>query len=115
MKCIIAGGRDYTMTKQDIAWLDTLGITEVVSGCCRGADEYGERWADHRGVPIKRFPADWSTHGKAAGPIRNRQMAEYCAPNGAVALFPGGRGTESMRKIAISMGLRVFLPNSSDK
>lgn len=28
-------------------------------------------------LPVKQFPADWKTHGKAAGPIRNKQMAEY--------------------------------------
>ena len=26
------------------------------------------------GWPIERYPADWNTHGRAAGPIRNTQM-----------------------------------------
>ncbi len=102
---IIAGGRDYKLTLSDEAWLDTLPIREVVSGGASGADAGGEAWAKKRGIPIKRFPADWKTHGRAAGPIRNRQMAEYAD---AVVLFPGGRGTDSMRTEAERQGLRIF-------
>jgi hypothetical protein len=106
---IIAGGRDYNLTPSDEAWLDTLPIREVVSGGAFGADAGGESWAKKRGIPIKRFPADWKTHGRAAGPIRNRQMAEYAD---AVVLFPGGRGTGSMRREAERQGLRIFRTNT---
>lgn len=108
MKLIIAGGRDYKMTMADhMQLLDVLalGIDEVVSGGAPGADAEGESWADFYRIPIKRFPADWETHGRAAGPIRNRQMAEYAD---AVALFPGGRGTESMRREAQRTGIKIF-------
>ncbi len=106
---VVAGGRDYRITEADEAWLDTLPIREVVSGGASGADAGGEAWAKKRGIPIKRFPADWNTHGRAAGPIRNRQMAEYA--EGAV-LFPGGRGTDSMRREAERRGLQIFSANS---
>lgn len=102
---IIAGGRDYQLTEADEAWLDTLPIREVVSGGARDADTGGEQWAAKRGIPVKRFPADWETHGRSAGYIRNRQMAEYAE---AVALFPGGRGTASMKQEAERRGLRIF-------
>ncbi len=104
---VIAGGRDYKFTQKDILWLDTLPIREVVSGGASGADAAGEDWARSRGIPVRRFPADWQTHGRAAGPIRNRQMAEYAD---AVVLFPGGRGTESMRREAERLGKRVYTP-----
>src|SRR6476661_8492494 len=94
MKLIIAGGRDYDVTQQDIQALDTIpDVTEVVSGGAGGADACGEDWAAMRGIPCKSFRADWLKHGKAAGPIRNRKMAEYAD---AVVLFPGGKGTDSM-------------------
>lgn len=108
MKCIIAGGRDYKITNWDEAWLDTLGITEVVSGCARGADAGGEAWAKKRGIRIKLFPALWESYGKSAGIIRNKLMAEYAE---AAALFPGGRGTENMLKEATLRGLRIFIPS----
>ena len=108
---VVAGGRDYRITGADEAWLDTLPIREVVSGGASGADAGGESWARKRGIPVKRFPADWNTHGRAAGPIRNRQMAEYA---GGVVLFPGGRGTNSMRGEAERRGLQIFSANSKN-
>ncbi|MDF1659966.1 MAG: SLOG family protein [Verrucomicrobiales bacterium] len=105
MAVIVAGGRDYQFTDDDIAKLDGIPIREVVSGGASGADRCGEQWAESRGIPVKRFPADWKTHGRAAGPIRNRQMAEYAD---AVALFPGGRGTASMAKEAEKAGIVIY-------
>ena len=105
MKVIIAGGRNYRLTREDIDRLDALSISEVVSGGAKGVDADGEYYADDRGLPIKRFLADWKTHGKAAGPIRNKQMAEYAD---AAILFPGGKGTESMYKIAIKAGIEIY-------
>ncbi len=105
MKTIIAGGRNYEFSQYDIERLDLLEITEVVSGCATGADAEGEAWARKWGIPIKEFPADWKKHGRAAGPIRNREMAEHAD---AVVLFPGGVGTASMRRQAQIHGLRIY-------
>jgi hypothetical protein len=106
VRLIIAGGRYYRLTSDDLARLDAIeGVTEVVSGGCRGVDKDGEAWARSRRIAIKVFKAKWSTHGPAAGPIRNREMALY---GDAVALFPGGRGTKDMHREAIANGLKVF-------
>lgn len=105
MAVIVAGGRDYQFTADDIAKLERIPVREVVSGGATGADRCGEQWAESRGIPVKQFPADWKTHGRAAGPIRNRQMAEYAD---AVALFPGGRGTASMAKEAEKAGIAIY-------
>lgn len=107
MKLIIAGGRDYHFTPADIAALDALlpEVTEVVSGCASGADREGEEWAASHKIPIRKFPADWRNDGRAAGPIRNRLMAEYAD---AVILFPGGKGTMNMHDEAHMRGLRII-------
>ncbi len=84
IKLIIAGSRtvspDWMFIDEVLAdwniWEHGV-IVEVVSGAARGADESGERWASHSNVPVKHFPANWNTHGKAAGKLRNRQMADY--------------------------------------
>lgn len=108
MKTIVAGGRDYTLTTEDEALLDTLGITEVVCGGARGADEGGKRWAESRDIPVVMFPANWSQHGRSAGPIRNRQMAEY--GERLVAFWDGqSRGTKNMIETAKSLGLEVIV------
>lgn len=80
MRLIIAGSRDLFCTPQQIQQhieKQNWPVSEVVSGCARGVDLCGERWANEHNIPVKRFPADWQKFGKAAGPIRNRQMAQY--------------------------------------
>ena len=106
MRLIIAGGRSYRLSEIDTKHLDDLeGVTEVVSGGAAGVDRDGEAWAERRGIPVRRFPADWKRHGKAAGPVRNRAMAAYAD---AVALFPGKRGTESMFEEARKAGIVIY-------
>lgn len=106
MKIIIAGGRDYVFTQEDIQRLDDIKgvITEVVCGCAKGADTEGADWARTWGIPVKDFPADW-TLGKGAGHIRNKQMGEYAD---GVILFKGGKGTENMFKQATRMKLHIW-------
>ena len=105
MKTIIAGGRNYSITEFDEARLDSLRITEVVCGCARGADAGGEIWARKRGIPVKRFPADWDRLGRGAGFARNCQMAEYAE---ALVAFPGGNGTDHMVRMALAAELTVW-------
>jgi hypothetical protein len=112
MKLIIAGGRDYHLTPDDYAFLDwihaNVPVTEVVSGMASGADTCGEMWAISEGLPVTSFYAMWKEYGKAAGPFRNRQMAEYVQGSGALVLFPGGRGTNNMHKTAQELGVPIF-------
>lgn len=54
------------------------------------------------------IPADWEAHGKAAGPRRNRKMAEYAAA--VIALWDGkSRGTRNMLYVAHEHGLEIYL------
>jgi hypothetical protein len=110
MRTIIAGGRDYYFTHADLAWLNdyhaATPITEVVCGGASGADYAGKTWAEAHGVPVKTFPANWTQYGRAAGPRRNRQMAEYAD---ALIAFPGGDGTANMITTARKYRLRVTL------
>ncbi|MDB2496377.1 SLOG family protein [Verrucomicrobiales bacterium] len=105
LSTIIAGGRDYQPTEDDLARLNDLPIREVVSGGSTGVDQAGEEWAGNRGIPVKKFPADWKRYGRGAGPRRNREMAEYAD---ALVLLPGGRGTAAMRSEAVKAGIRIY-------
>ena len=110
MKTIIAGGRDYRFTERDYDYLDQRlsigGISEVVCGGSTGADECGRQWAIANDVPVKLFPADWKKHGKAAGPIRNRQMAVYA--HKLIAFWDGvSKGTKNMIDTAREEGCMV--------
>jgi hypothetical protein len=105
VRTIIAGGRNYFLTDFDEARLDGLNVTEVVCGCARGADTGGEQWAQKRGIPVKRFPADWDRLGRGAGLVRNEQMADYAE---ALVAFPGGRGTDHMVRTVLARRLAVW-------
>lgn len=101
MKTIIAGSRSLhgTLTLASLTNLiETVipwKITEVVSGTAIGVDRLGEKWAEVNGIPVKQFPADWQTHGRAAGMIRNEQMGRY-ADAGIVIIDKGSRGSTHM-------------------
>lgn len=84
-------------------------ITEVVSGKARGVDTLGEIWASMYNIPVKPFPADWGTYHKAAGPIRNQEMLNYCLTTDSVIaiLRYNSLGTKDMIERSEKKGLRV--------
>lgn len=116
-KLIVAGTRTFNNKELLFQTLDdirkTLKVTEIVSGCAKGADSLGELYAETRNIPIKKFPADWEHHGRKAGPMRNRQMAEY---GDALVIFWNGKssGTRNMWQIAEYMGLDVMVVTYED-
>lgn len=112
MKTIIAGSRaikDYLIVEHAIKE-SGFQITEVVCGDAPGVDRLGAKWADKHHIPVKHFPADWDKHGKAAGPIRNDQMAKYASA--LIAVWDGvSSGTEDMIEKAKKRGLSGFVYN----
>ena len=111
MIVLICGGRDFDNADLVRRTMDRLRadrrISYVVQGGSRGADALGQQWAFERGIPSMTFPADWNTHGKAAGPIRNAEMLARSRPDLVVA-FPGGRGTADMVGKARNAGVEVL-------
>lgn len=112
MKTIIAGTRTCTderiVLEAILLFLGTRDITEVVSGCAAGPDDIGERWARRSNIPIKRFNPDLSKLGRAAGPIRNRDMAEYA--DALIAVWDGkSPGTANMIEEAKARNLVVYV------
>lgn len=111
-RVIVAGSRNF----QDQARLDAgldrilsrLDEPLIVSGGADGADTLGERyamarWSD-RVVPFLRYPAEWKRYAKAAGHVRNQQMA--WAASHLVAFWDGrSPGTKSMIEMAHADGL----------
>jgi hypothetical protein len=121
VKVIIAGGRNFTDYRTLCIAVKLSGfdndynITEVVSGKARGADTIGEIYATLFDIHIEPFPADWDgPNKKAAGFIRNQQMADYCEPevDGLIAMWDGeSRGTLDMITRAKKRKLKVFIYN----
>ena len=111
MRVLVCGGRDFNdrqLLAQTLADLHlTKRIEVIIHGCAMGADTIAGWWARFAGVEELRFPADWRTHKKAAGPIRNTEMLREGRPDLVVA-FHGGRGTADMVKKARASGVRVI-------
>jgi len=53
---------------------DAAKVTIVHGACPTGADAIADDWAIGNFLVPERHPADWAKHGRAAGPIRNREM-----------------------------------------
>lgn len=99
MKVIIAGSRHMPFSRYPLIQqaVDKSGfkITEVVCGMARGADMFGAKWAYENKIPVKKFPANWDEHGKAAGYIRNAEMAQY-ADAAIIFIWDGSSGSVDM-------------------
>lgn len=110
MKVLVCGGRNFDDALTLGSWLGGIhkdhGITLIIEGGARGADFLARKFGEMQGIPVKTFPADWDRHGKAAGPIRNKQMLDEGKPD-VVLAFDGGRGTANMVEQAKAAGVRV--------
>ena len=114
MKLIIAGGRDFTYISTpmidsflEVHHIYYRNIEQVVSGGASGVDTAGENFANTLDIEIERFPADWKAHGKAAGPIRNKQMAEYA--DTLLLIWDGeSRGSASMKNEMLKLKKPVY-------
>ena len=110
---LVCGGRTYADVDAVYAALDRAHakrpITLLIHGDAAGADVLGAAWARLRCIPHLGHPADWSRHGKGAGPKRNQAMLSYWRPEGVIA-FSGGAGTADMMKRARCAGLPVLEP-----
>ena len=108
-RVIIAGGRefnDYNLLKEKCdSVLRNKKEVVIISGCARGADILGEKYANEKGFKIREYPADWNL-GKKAGYLRNTQMAENA--DALIAFWDGvSKGTKNMIDIATKKGLLV--------
>jgi hypothetical protein len=98
-KLIVAGGRDFTdaalLNKTILEYAENHpGWVSIVSGMASGADRLAWVFAKKQRVKVYEFPANWAEHGRSAGFIRNRAMADFS--HGLLAFWNGSRGTRHM-------------------
>ena len=123
------GGRDLAWSHQRVAaeLLARSGgrlVHLVLHGGARGADAAIARAAHQLGRCSLVMPAEWRRHGRAAGPIRNRELLKQAiaravahTSSGSIAsvlvvAFPGGAGTASLVQQARRMASRSPVPIS---
>ena len=114
-RIVIGGCRDYNDYKAFRSFVDRCiekigegcSIT-VISGHCSGVDMMGERYAKERNLGLEIFPADWKRYGRAAGPVRNKQMVEAC--DSVIAFWDyKSKGTKSLISYAEKLGKEIFV------
>lgn len=120
VRLVIAGSRtvnSYAMVRRAVNWaLVKWGIKKVdrvICGMADGADKLGKRWADRRGIPVDERPAEWSKHGKAAGPIRNGVMADL-GTHAVVIIKNESRGSLNMIQQMKKRGKSVLVYRAED-
>ena len=123
------GGRDLAWPQQRVA-AELLARSSgrlvhlLLHGGARGADAAIGRAAQQLGWSALVMPAQWQLHGRAAGPIRNRELLEQAVARAEahsspgyqasvlVVAFPGGAGTASLVQQARRMASRSPVPIS---
>jgi hypothetical protein len=121
------GGRDLAWPQQRIAaeLLAHSGgrlVHLLLHGGARGADAAIGAAAQQLGWSSLVMPAQWQRHGRAAGPIRNRELLEQaitravahssprCQVSVLVVAFPGSAGTASLVREARRMASSSPVP-----
>lgn len=79
----------------------------IVHGNARGVDRIAHQEAQKAGLLIESHPADWDRYGKAAGFIRNEEMAKLGADL-CICFWDGrSRGTLHMMEMAAKYGIPI--------
>ena len=76
MRVLITGSRNWSNAvaiEHELRNVAKPGSV-LVHGNCRGADKMAASIWKGLGLKDEPHPADWTKYGKAAGPIRNREM-----------------------------------------
>jgi hypothetical protein len=116
VRVLVCGSRSWEDSKYIFTKLDrlnrNLGFDAVIEGCARGADSIAEDWAKSRSIQLNHFPAQWEEFGKAAGPIRNKQMLVEGKPELVIAFhvdLEKSKGTRNMVKLSRRAGIETLV------
>lgn len=115
VKIAIVGSRDYQDLNRVSKYVRILPPeTIIVSGNAEGVDRVAEKSGRHYGLEVISIPADWDTHDKSAGFIRNIEIIEQVET--VVAFWDGkSKGTSHTITEASKRGIRVIInPRKED-
>lgn len=118
MRVLITGSRDWTNVDAIRQILEAFSakfikndekVTLVSGACPTGADALCEQIAEELGWTIERHPADWNTHGKRAGFLRNAEMVktnpDYCL----AFIKNGSKGATMTANLSQKSGIPTFI------
>jgi hypothetical protein len=114
MRILVTGSRDW-----DDLWILETAIQQewwkrggtafnvaIIHGDCpTGADKMADAVALKARFRVERHPALWAKHGRAAGPIRNREMVEAGADVCLAFIKNKSRGATGCADMAEKAGI----------
>lgn len=96
------GVRDY----ERMCMAMPFGVTEIVSGGARGADQLGKDYALAYGLKYTEFRPQYKLLGRAAPLARNSQIVDYA--DFVIALWDGkSRGTANVIRLCEETGTEL--------
>ncbi len=113
MRALCCGDRNwssYEIIRRELEKLDDN--TTIIEGCANGADSISGYIARQLKYRVLEFPADWKKYGRAAGPIRNKQMLDEGDPDLVLAFHTDiqkSKGTKNMIEQAEKRGIKIIL------
>ncbi len=99
MRVLACGDREWTNSNLIAETLGDLPFDTIIEGEQRGADRLAREFARSWGRHFIPYPANWTRYGRAAGPIRNKQMLDSGKPDLVVAFhnhIEESKGTANM-------------------
>jgi len=114
MRILVCGDRNFTDYELlcDVLQDYNSDKTVIIEGGASGADSLARQWAIERYIDFKEYPADWEKYGKAAGPIRNKQMLDEGKPELVITfLAKDSKGTKNMIEQATKANVPVKMIN----
>ena len=98
-RVLVCGDRRFKDRDTIKSWIQRIEPPPevIIHGGAEGADSLAASIAEELGIRVEEYRADWKTHGKSAGPIRNQRMLVEGDPDLVLAFpFFDSRGTADM-------------------
>jgi hypothetical protein len=110
-RVLVTGSRTWTdraAIRDGLAAVWGAGDRVLVTGACpTGADALAEACWRAWGGQVETHPADWDTHGRAAGPRRNTEMVGGGAQVCVAFIRDSSRGASHLAGLAEAAGIEV--------
>ncbi|MGH8879523.1 MAG: DUF2493 domain-containing protein [Stackebrandtia sp.] len=113
VRVLVTGSRTWNSYRTIATALDTLhrvhgGRLVIVHGACpTGADAIAAAWCRRHAVPQEPHRADWRTHGRAAGPVRNAAMVHTRPALCLAFIRDASRGASHCADLADRTGIPI--------
>lgn len=127
MRIIVTGSRDWNSISDVFRLIEAMAqiynpveLTIVHGACPTGADKMAHQWVEvaKNIMPYtiieEAHPASWKEFGRAAGPIRNREMVEMGADICLAFIRNNSKGASMTAKIAEEAGIKVYIVKVND-